>query len=388
MNENSLQLSTGFKSPTVELLRAIGSSLSLERASLAAAYESVELYRHAVKNKISLLYLEALERQGRLGELRQKYVEEHARYLNLFKAIGKASHILEAAKIEYAIFKTIKPYPATPSDIDVIISGDDGKYKKAVESLLKAHYLPSISDILDVNTLTSQDKYEKAVEILTEPTYEKAHISPTGVGFRDTEYDFIIDLQKEVAASYVVYMDKNRFQGHNINATLPDGKGVTTLAPELDLATIIAHSLMEQTCHLGEFYALLYYLSEMGNSEINSFINLVKENNLKIATRAMTTISARLYQEAYGTVPEKVEFILGKLGSETAEAKALVRNNFKMPHKYRALTVAKVFSEKLKERTFRRSILVQMTKMLNPKLARLVLRELTAKQEETTPMND
>lgn len=380
MNENSQQLSAGFKNPTIELLRAIGSPLSPNQGSEAAAGESGVLYRLAVKNKVSLLYLEALERPGRLNELRQKYEEEHARLLNLLKAIGKVSHILESANIEHAIFKTIKPYPAIPSDIDVIILGDDGSYKKAVETLLKADYLPSISDILDVKTLTSQDKYEQAVEILTKPTYEKAHISPTGVGLRDTEHDCITDLQKEVAASYIVYMDKNKFQEHIIKAELPGERGARTLTPELDLAIIIAHSLMEQTYHLGEFYSFAYYLSKMEDSQIDGFINIIRENNIRAAARACATISARLHREAYGTVPEKIEFILGKLGSDTAEAKALVRSNFKAPHRYRALTVAGVLIGKLKGPRFRRSVLVQLTKMLNPKLVRLVLHELTAKR--------
>ena len=228
--------------------------------------------------------------------------------------------------------------------------------------------------------LGSQAEYDKAVKLLTEPTYAKAHISPTGVGLRDTEHDCITDLQKEVAASYIVYMDKNKFQKHIIKAELPGEMQARTLTPELDLAIIIAHSLMEQTYHLGEFYSFVYYLSRMGGSQIDDFINIIRENNIRAAARAYTTISARLHREAYGTVPEKIEFILNKLGSDTAEAKALVRSNFKTPHPFRALTVVGVLTEKLKGPRFRRSVLVQVTKMLNPKLARLVLHELTTKR--------
>lgn len=380
VNDNSHQLRTELKNPTLEILRTIGSPLSPNQGSEAAAGESGELYRLAAKNKVSLLFLKALEQQGRLNELKQKYEEECIRYLNLFKAAGKASYILESANIEYAIFKTIKPYPAVPSDIDIIILGEHGRYKKAVETLLKADYLPSIADILDVNTLTSPDKYKQAVEILTKPTYEKAHISPTGVGLRDTGHDCIVDLQKEVAASYIIYMDKDKFQKHLIKAELSGEGEARILIPELDLAVIIAHSLMEQTFHLGEFYSFAYYLSKMDDSQIDGFINIIRENNIRAAAKACATISARLHREAYGTVPEKIEFILGKLGKDTAEAKALVRSNFKTPHRYRALTVAGVLTEKLRGPRFRKSVVIQLTKMLNPKLARLVLHEITAKR--------
>ena len=49
---------------TLKLLRTIGSPLISNKQPFVNGIESSELYDLAVKNKISLLYLEALKQQG------------------------------------------------------------------------------------------------------------------------------------------------------------------------------------------------------------------------------------------------------------------------------------------------------------------------------------
>jgi len=367
--------------PTINLLRTVGSPFFSTAETSKQDNESLELYNHSVKNKIPLLYLEALKQQKNLNELKSKYEEEYTRYLKFLDGVARVSEVLNAADIEYAIFKTIKPFPTVHGDADIIVMGGDGMYEHAVEFLLKAGYTPQLSGLVDVETLTSKEDYRKATKTLVKPTHGGGkhglgHISPTGTDLVDPERIIDIDLQKDLALSHVVYMDKNNFRGRITEVDLLNGVKIKMPTPELDMAIVIAHSLAEQMYLLGECYAFLYRLSEMNKERIGKFMNILKENRLTMATKSFVTVTAVLYKEAYGEVPDKIEGLLNELGYEESEVKRLVKSGFKVPHKYGGRTLIKVFFEKMKEKRFRRSVGTQMVKMSNPRLTRLMIRSL------------
>lgn len=365
---------------SIKLLRTIGSPLSTMGTS-EADNESLELYNHAIKNKIPLLYLESLKQRGKLNKLKTKYEKELAQYSKFSSGLVKVSEVLNTANIEYAIFKTIKPFPTVQGDVDIIILGGDGMYKRAVGSLLKAGYSPQLSDLVDLKGLNSEEEYKKAIEILVKPThgggkYGLAHISPTGMDFIDLKWNVDIDLQKELAMSYVIYMDKNKFKGHITETELLNSAKIKIPTPELDLAIVIAHSFAEQMYLLGEFFTFVYRLSKMNEERIANFISILRENRLTMAARSFVTITAVLCKEAYGEVPEKVKRLLYDLGYEESEAKRLIKSGFKIPHRYSIRMLTKVFLEKMKEKRFRKSVGLQMVKMLNPRLMRLAIRSI------------
>ena len=280
-------------------------------------------------------------------------------------------------------FKTIKPYPAVPVDIDLLVMGDDDMYKKTVEILLRAGYPPQTPGIINPAGLTDDEAYGRAVDRLTTPTYGKMHVSPTGTDFLDPEYNIDIDLQKDLALSYIVYLDKAIFNGNIIKTNLKDQR-VSTLAPEFDLLSVMAHSVMEQLFLLGEFYSFLYRLADMDKPKIEKFVNLAEENRLKLALRAFTCIAAQLHETAFNTTPPEIQLILAKVGYNTRETKSLTANNLHAPHRYRLKTLAEVFFEKIRERKFRRGVLTQMRKTLKPRLIRLVIRELVDRSRRET----
>ena len=115
----------------------------------------------------------------------------------------------------------------------------------------------------------------------------------------------------------------------------------------------------------------------MKEREIDDFVTVLKENKITMAAKSFVTITAVLHRAAYGVIPEKLGYILDKLGYDKIEAGGLVRSDFKMPHRYFLLTVAKVILEKMGERRFRNSGAVQIVKMLmNPKLTMYMIREV------------
>lgn len=377
-------MSTISESPAIKLLKIIGCPLLPESQLPVEDSESPELYDYAVRNKIPLLYLEALKRRGELDKLKPQYEERAQKYITFINGISKVSRVFETANIEYAAFKTIKPYATVPGDIDIVIMGNNDNYKKAVEALLRAHYVPEMSDVVSVEALTSDDMYEEAAERLSRPTYGGRHISPSGADFIDTENNVDIDLQKELAVSYIIWLDKDRFRGNIIDAELSNGGKVKTLTPQFDLAVVITHSIIEQLCLLSDYYTLLFFLAQMGERESNDFLRIVKANNLVAATKSFIGVAAALSEAAHGSIPSKMQELINELGYYTREAESLRNKNFLMPHRYKVSTLTRFLRGKLKERKFRDSLLTQMVRMLRPALARQVFSEVIYRRRRET----
>ena len=363
--------------PSLKLMKIIGSPLTPGKKVVTSSEEAMELYHLAVKNKIPMLYMEALRQQGKLGELEATYQEGKAKYLTFIDAVARVSKVLEATGDRFAIYKTIKPYPAVPNDIDIIILGNTNEYRHAAETLLRARYQVALPGVVETESLTDDDAYRRAARLAIKPTsYKHEHISPSATNFIETEHHTSIDLHKEIAMNHTVYMDKNNFEGHVVKTRLSNGEDINTLTPELDLACMAAHSLMEHLYLLEGYYSFLFKLSKMSASEIGRFTTIVKENRITLAARAFTTVTARLCQAAYGVIPEEVHLVADRLGSDNHELENTVSNDFTTPHRYKVLTVVRMLLEKTKEGRFRRSVLKQVISMLNPLQAKLVVSEL------------
>jgi hypothetical protein len=334
----------------IELLRSIetpcGPRLDARRPGNS---EGALLYDLAIKNKISLLYLESLRQCSELGGLWRQYQEERDRRDTFVTELLRVAGILEDAGIDYAFYKTIRPYPAVPGDIDALVLGDDSQYRRALERLVAAGYRQVVPD------------------------------GPTAATGDLVDLDAMIpvDLEREVGISYIVYMNKNHF-GDDIVRSQVEGRGeVNALSVELDLATVITHSVMEQLYLLGEHYTLVYRLSAL---DLERFVAILRQHKIVSAGRAFVTIAACLCEEANDYLPEKLSALIGEVGFDRLEAMRLARSGFEMPHRYSMATVAKFLREKLHEARFRRSFCSQLLHMLDPRVGKFVLAEVVERR--------
>ena len=362
---------------TVKLLRIIGSPFEPRGGASADGDESLELHNYAAENKLLLLYLETLRQQGRLDKLREEYEAEQAKYERFLQGLVKVSELLRTWDIRHVIVKTLRPYLAVPSDVDVLVLGRRAMYKTAVEVLLRGKYTPFLSQLVDMEGLADEKAYAQAVETLTYPTWDNAHISPSGSTFVD-EYGIHIDLQNDMAVSYVTYLDKDKLEEYLSTMTLPGRHSISALLPEFELVSVIAHSVMERSYRLGEFYTFLHHLSKMDERQVRVFIILSKESKLELALKAFVSLTAQLHKAAFNTIPPKVDFILAKTGFNYYEASSLEATNFQAPHRYCLPTMAGVFFNKMEEKKFRKGVGTQLIKMLNPKVASLAVRGLAS----------
>ena len=353
---------------TIKLLRAIGSPFASEQKHELPENndEALELYNYATKNKIGLAYLESLKDQDKLEEfgLGLKYQEEAKKHNEQLITASRISKLLNSFDVNYAIFKSIMPFPATPNDVDIIHFGSDEEYKKAVEITLRSNYM----------------------EVKGEADAEQRMFHDARVcEHSDHKHDvYDVDLYQKISASYVLYLDKRKLERYVCELNVSNNK-LKVLKPETELVTIIIHSIIpEMLCTLFVYYATLYHLERMNSEEISRFIDVAKENNVTFAVRNHCSLIAELHKAAHGFVPEKIEKVLDELGDETNERKNLLKNNFKAPHKYSMSTVIRTLLEKGKEREFRRSAVKQAVYMLNPKLLKWVVKSIIGRRRRET----
>lgn len=328
---------------TVKLLRLLGSPYSASSLYSVGLDDQLELLRYAAKNRLSLLYLDAINQREASDSLASLCAKEIAKYIETSNALIRISHLLTDAHIKHAVIKTVRPYLFTTVDIDVLIFGNAVDYERAIKTVRDAQYLQLAS-------------------------------GPMSVTFQDPKMKIGIDLYREVAVSCVPYIDKAKLIGNILDAKLPNGGIIKTLTPEADLLTIIAHSIIKENMYtMSEYYTHINYLERLN---VNRFIELVKQTHLRSSTRIHTTISAMLHKAAHKTVPKKLIQILNQLGRDELETAILQKKGFEMPHKYHPITIIRCLLEILEEDKTRKGIAMQMFHALDPRFSQDFLKKL------------
>ena len=355
---------------TVKLLRMIGSPFAIEQKQELPENkeEALELYYCATKNKIGLLYLDALKNRGKLEEfeLESEYQEECEKHNKQVTTAIRITKLFNSYNINYVVFKSFMPYPAVPNDVDIVHLGSDEEYKKAVEIMLQNGY----EEFFGEGPTPSQHMFHDA--------RDGAHLCGHG---KDV---FDIDLYRKIMASYIIYLDREKFLKYVTEMNISDVQ-IKVLKPEAELVAIITHSIIpEQLCTLSVYYAMLYYLARMNSEEINRFIEIAKENNVTFPVRVHCSLVAELHRVAHAFVPGELEEILTKLGGETQEKRYMIEKNFKMPHLYSKTVVIRSLLEKMKEKEFRKSVTKQGLGMLDPRLAKWVIRDVIRRRGRET----
>lgn len=321
---------------TLKLLKVVGSPFVHEGYSEPFREEEISaLYLHAIKNRIPLLYLDTLEKKKKLFDLKNTYCKQYSRYLKIFDTMAQVSDFLSSLDVEHAIFKSLKPFPDASVDIDTLI-------------------------------LVSE-KYEKVLKSCPKAGWKLLGYGPQSTTFFDSEAQVGIDLYREIAVSWVVYLDKEKLKKYVTQIMLPNQKSVSTFKVEADLLATIAHSVIkEQIFTLAEYYTFLLFLKTMKMKEIEKFKSLVETNNMATLTKSFVTVTVALHNEAFGFVPEKLAVLSNELGSDGLEKKRLKQNGFQTPHKYHFLTLFKSVVDSLKEEKTRKSMALQCFEMMNP----------------------
>lgn len=329
---------------TKRLLQIVGSPFEHKKNEIVGHKNfplgnTSEIYQYATTNRMSLLYLEALKRLNKLTSLKEEYDKLLEKYAKTNEVINRASNVLNTTGVEYALFKSIRPYQEVTVDIDILVFG-------------------IFAD------------YEQVIHLLHEEDYVFLGDGPLSTTFCDGRVKIGLDIYYEIGASHVIYINKNHLKGFVCDRKLPKYNSVLSLCPEADLLAVIAHSVIKEHMYvLSEYYTTIYYLAEMNESKLKSFLSLVDRCKLRLAAQTHLGITALLHYKAHGFIPSILSRLLEELEVNQLELSRIEKKEFVVPYKFHLLTIFRALIEKFKERKARRSFALQFFRMMNLKFS-------------------
>jgi hypothetical protein len=211
------------------------------------------LIKLAKLNKIALLYSNAAQVEANADLI---FLHEL-----LIKTLEQVSTVFEKNNITYTLFKTVKPFPTTPSDIDVLLPKAD--FIRAEKLLMSSGY-----------TRTTHDAYSSTLE-----------------------KDMIVDLQQQPSVSNLPYFPRDLLFENAIVKTI-NGFDVRTLNHETELLVIAAHSFYkEQMFTMNDYYAITM-LSEQ--ADLEKVLRLAKQAKILEALQIIIGITSQITECVYG----------------------------------------------------------------------------------------
>lgn len=181
----------------------------------------------AEQNKIPLLFLKTVTRKTKNHNIQHALSHYEERYKNTLNLIASTADLLEKIRVPYTLFKTLKPFPYTPSDIDILLLKDEN-LQTATKTLKNQGCTPLGKDSYGITMLSPKHKMN-------------------------------IDLTAQIAVSGLIYMNK-KLLFNNLCKVEVNKKTVQTLKPSANLLVSAAHSIFkEQTYTLSDYYTVVMF---------------------------------------------------------------------------------------------------------------------------------
>lgn len=251
-----------------------------------------QLMHLASLNKVELLYAQ-LTQSKKKESLIQKYNET-------LKTIVEISDGFNDDGLNYAIFKTIKPFPYTPSDIDILIA---------------------YNDLEQAKTILSHRGYNSIAKDMFCTTMHK---------------DMNIDLYLEPSVANLPYLRSGILMQEKKATRLLDRSNVAVLNDEAEFIAVSCHSFYkEQMFTLNDFITLTL-LAE--GAQISKVIEIANGLRVLDAVMLLSGLSRAIIDEL--TIVPKITELFEKLNVPKIPVSG-------MPYKFSAGIVSKMLLKKI-----------------------------------------
>ena len=305
--------------------------------------KTLNLLHLAELNKTPLLFLESLRNLQGYPPLQVQLSYYRYKYRKTLELITLISSLLDRSGVRYTIFKTLKPFPYTPADIDVLLSSG--------RDLTKA------SQILEKRGLKPLDRGLYGLTMLS------------------VDHDINVDLTLEVAVSSLIYLDKSLLFEHASQVKV-DGFEVQTLKPYADLVTTAAHCVYKE-----QMYTLSdYYTFSLLSQCYKEALELAKNTHTSFALETALRLTCDITINASGsdnTLTEKLDHShrTVNLNSSIETSKCL-----DLPIKYPPHILLEGLLKKIREDPVSRNSLSKALRLsLQPKFINRLLKHITRK---------
>jgi len=330
---------------TFDLIKIIGSPFVKGFPDVPTAVLE-KIYDKAFVNRVALLYLTIHRKEGWPAQLEKKYQKLNARRIRTLDIISNLGEALNEFSVkDYAIFKSLKPYPATPNDTDVINFGDKEQFKAVLDHLYAKNY-----------------QFHEWAPMQTTLIHPKG-IGKTGKGKKGGTY--YIDMYSDISTDYFLYIDKRSLEPYVETRQLNE-KQFQNVKKEVELAIILFHNVFpERTFQLEHFYMPLYHLNE-NDFDLEVLITFAEEQRLSYAISTNLTLVEYIHKKLFNFVPTPVSTLLDRWGRNTYELSRFITSGEETPYMFSPRTFWITFYHKLKDSNALRSLLFQGLHMINP----------------------
>ena len=343
-------------SKTYELIKIIGSPF-IDKTPEVDQETLTRVYGQAFADRVALLYL-TIHRNGKSWNqyLEKKFKVLSQRRENTLRVIGDLGESLNRYGInDYAVFKSLKPYPSTPNDTDIIIFGNTDKFEGALDTLYEENY-----------------QFHEWAPMQTTLIHPDG-IGKTGKGKKGGTW--YVDMYSDISTDYFLYIDKRSLEPY-VETRMVEGRPVKNVKKEIELAIILFHNVFpERTFQLEHFYMPLYHLAEE-DFDIDIMLKFVSDQKLTRALSTNLTLVAHIHNEIFGFVPDAIETILERIGQNQPELERFIEKKETTPYMLSPKTFWLTFLDKIYDPAAFRSLISQGVHMLNPVFFFDVMRSL------------
>ncbi len=348
-------------SNTYELIKIIGSPFIKDVPEVdQKTLENV--YDQAFADRVALLYLTIHRKKGWSQFLEERYQTlkgRRERTLDVIADLG--STLNQLGVLDYAVFKSLKPYPATPNDTDVIVFGGREEFKAALTVLYDEDYL-----------------FHEWAPMQTTLIHPKGR-GKTGKGKKGGIW--YIDMYSDISTDYFLYIDKKALTPY-VETRMVKGKEIRNVRKEIELAIILFHNVFpERTFQLEHFYMPLYHLAE-DNFDVDVMLKFARDQKLTRALFTNLTMVAHIHKKVFGFVPGRITDILDRLGTNMPELVRFISRGETTPYMISPKTFWLTFLDKIYDPAAFKSLITQGLHMLNPVFFFDVMRSLANRFSE------
>lgn len=340
---------------TYELIKCIGSPFVEQRSN--DEFEPLEeIYDKAFADRVALLYLSIHRKHDWPALLEDRYRTLADRRAKTLQVVSELSNTLnEFCQNEYAIFKSLKPYPATPNDTDVILFGDKGRFNATIEYLYSKGYLFHEWAPMQTTLIHPHGK------------------GKTGKGKKGGTY--YIDMYSDISTDYFLYIHKRSLIPY-VETRIINGQAIRNVRKEIELAIILFHNVFpERTFQLEHFYMPLYHLKE-DNFDLDVMIEFAENQKLTRAVATNLTFVEYIHRKLFGFVPDRIISLLDRWGRNSQELERFNARGETTPYMISPKTFWLTFYDKIHDKAAFQSLIVQGVHMLNPVFFFDVMRSL------------
>ncbi|SFR87459.1 hypothetical protein SAMN05216559_0358 [Halomicrobium zhouii] len=314
-----------------------------------APTESKDVLQAAEQNKVASLYLRSLHDQGALDKLTGEF-EKKQQYQSDFQRTSRRISQMLSTGEEFALVKSIHPFPADASDVDVVLFDDP-----------------------DLHSLGPH---------LEEQGYHVLGIAPSAMTIRDETTGQLVDLQTFFGLHKVVYYDMKHMRDNVVNRKV-DGDVLSVPARPYDLSLIVNHSVTELMFLLKEYYATVFMLETSDESDVLEFVEDVRFNDSVAGCQAFLAIVDWINSEFFSIEPKHMDLLRDEIGISSHE-REYAGTPLDFPHRYSRLSLTRFTVEKFKQPAFRGSFVEELPSFVHPSTAAYILRKVYGRSSRET----